>query len=382
MLTGKSILVTGGTGSFGRKFVATVLAQYPSIRRLVVYSRDEMKQSDMSQLFPSSDFPQVRFFIGDVRDRERLQRAMEDVDIVIHAAALKQVPAAEYNPFEVIKTNVLGAQNVIEAAIDRGVKKVVALSTDKAAAPINLYGATKLCADKLFVSANNFRGRHDIMFSIVRYGNVMGSRGSVIPLFLTKRRDGVLPITDPRMTRFNITLDDGVALVLYALAHMWGGEIFVPKIPSYRIVDLADAIGPNCRKVVMGMRPGEKLHEEMITSTDALNTVDFENYFVILPSVPLWDVGTFTQTFHGRRCPDDFHYSSGANTEWLTVDQIRDLIRRHIDPDFSIAATPRSRMTLRKSGEDIFIDHPAGAPTEITINEEAGSYEHTSILAL
>jgi len=241
MLTGKSVLITGGTGSFGRKMVETLMEKYPDVRRVVVYSRDELKQFEMAQTYPTSRYPQMRYFIGDVRDRDRLRRAMQRIDYVFHAAALKQVPAAEYNPFEAIKTNVLGAQNVIETALDEGVKKVVALSTDKAAAPINLYGATKLCSDKLFVSANNFKGSADIKFSVVRYGNVMGSRGSVIPLLIRQRDKGVVPITDTRMTRFNITLEEGVGLVLYALTHMWGGEIFVPKIPSYKIIDLAQA---------------------------------------------------------------------------------------------------------------------------------------------
>ena len=248
MLNARSILVTGGTGSFGKKFVATVLERYPEVERLVIYSRDELKQFEMSQKFPESRFPSLRYFIGDVRDKDRLVRALEGIDVVIHAAALKQVPAAEYNPFECIKTNVLGAQNVIEACLSSQVKKVVALSTDKAAAPINLYGATKLCSDKLFVAANNMKGHRDLKLSVVRYGNVMGSRGSVIPFFLDKCREGVLPITDERMTRFNITLEEGVDLVLYALQHMWGGEIFVPKIPSYRILDVAEAVDSGCRR--------------------------------------------------------------------------------------------------------------------------------------
>lgn len=336
MLKGKSILVTGGTGSFGKKFVETVLTKYPEIARIVVYSRDELKQFEMSQEFSESRYPQLRYFIGDVRDKDRLSRAMEGIDIVIHAAALKQVPAAEYNPFEAIKTNILGAQNVIEASIDKGVKQVVALSTDKAAAPINLYGATKLCSDKLFVAANNYKGKHDIKFSVVRYGNVMGSRGSVIPFFLKKRCDGVLPITDERMTRFNITLDEGVDLVLYALENMWGGEIFVPKIPSYNITDVAEAIVPRYKKEIVGIRPGEKLHEEMITETDALSTIEFDNYFVILPSMQLWDIEEFMRAFSGRRCDFGFKYNSGTNTDWLTVEKIRDLIKIHVDTNFNI----------------------------------------------
>ncbi len=340
MLSGKSILVTGGTGSFGKKFIQIVLSRFPEIKRLVVYSRDELKQFEMSQGLPESKFPQLRFFIGDVRDSSRLSRAMEGIDIVVHAAALKQVPACEYNPFEAVKTNVLGAQNVIEAAIDRGVRKVVALSTDKAAAPINLYGATKLCSDKLFVSANNFKGNRDIKFSVVRYGNVMGSRGSVIPYFLKKRHEKVIPITDPRMTRFNITLDEGVNLVLHAITHMWGGEIFVPKIPSYRITDLATAVAPDCRQVIVGIRPGEKLHEEMITETDALSTLEFDTYFVILPSVQLWSVSSYMEQLRGQKCPDGFRYSSATNTEWLTVEQIRSLVQSHIDPSFEVGVPP------------------------------------------
>jgi UDP-N-acetylglucosamine 4,6-dehydratase/5-epimerase len=302
----------------------------------VVYSRDELKQYEMSHCFPEKKFPQLRYFIGDVRDKDRLYRAMEGIDIVIHAAALKQVPVAEYNPFEAIKTNIIGAQNVIEAAIDRGVKLVVALSTDKAAAPINLYGATKLCSDKLFVAANNFKGKHDIKFSVVRYGNVMGSRGSVIPFFLNKRSEGVLPITDERMTRFNITLEHGVKMVLHALENMWGGEIFVPRIPSYKIIDVAKAIAPNCELQIIGARPGEKLHEEMITVTDALSTVEFKEYFVILPSIQLWDIDKFTSAFDGALCSDGFGYNSGTNTQWLSVQQIRDLIRLHVDSTFTI----------------------------------------------
>lgn len=340
MLNYRSILITGGTGSFGRKFVETILAKFPEIERLVIYSRDELKQYEMAQCMPKGSERKVRFFIGDVRDKERLSRAMEGIDVVIHAAALKQVPACEYNPFEAVKTNIIGAQNVIESAIDKGVKKVVALSTDKAAAPINLYGATKLCSDKLFVAANNYKGKHDIKFSVVRYGNVMGSRGSVIPFFLEKRQDGVLPITDEQMTRFNITLQDGVELVLYTLENMWGGEIFVPKIPSYRITDVADAIGPNCRKEIVGIRPGEKLHEEMITTTDAINTVEFEKYYVILPSIPLWKIDDFIAAFHGKRCSENFNYNSGNNSEWLSSEQIRKLIVEHVDPTFSAGNNP------------------------------------------
>lgn len=336
MLNGKSLLITGGTGSFGKAFIQMVLERYPDVARLVVYSRDELKQSEMAQVFSADKYPQMRYFIGDVRDRERLTRAMEGVDIVVHAAALKHVPVCEYNPFEAVKTNILGGQNVIDAAMEQGVSRVVALSTDKAAAPINLYGATKLASDKLFTAANNYRGHHDIRLSVVRYGNVMGSRGSVIPFFLSRRHEGVLPITDERMTRFNISLEAGVELVLFALANMWGGEIFVPKIPSYRISDVAEAIGPDCQKPVVGIRPGEKLHEEMITETDALRTVEFDDYFVILPSVPLWDEDEYAKVFRGQRVPEGFRYSSGENSEWLDVAEIRDLIRAHIDASFEV----------------------------------------------
>jgi UDP-N-acetylglucosamine 4,6-dehydratase/5-epimerase len=336
MLNYKSILVTGGTGSFGKKFVETILLNSPGIERIVVFSRDELKQFEMAQQFSTAQFKQIRYFIGDIRDKDRLARAMEGIDIVVHAAALKQVPTCEYNPFEAIKTNILGAQNVIEASIDRGVKQVVALSTDKAAAPINLYGATKLCSDKLFVAANNFKGKHDIRFSVVRYGNVMGSRGSVIPFFMAKRKEGVLPITDKRMTRFNITLEDGVNMVLHALKYMWGGEIFVPKIPSYKISDVAKAIAPDCKLKFIGIRPGEKLHEEMITKTDAISTVEFDKSFVILPSIQMWETKKFVSEFDGKLCTDGFCYNSGANRDWLSVEQIRELIRFHVDPTFSV----------------------------------------------
>jgi UDP-N-acetylglucosamine 4,6-dehydratase (inverting) len=336
MLNDASILVTGGTGSFGKAFVTRVLQQYPDVRRLVIYSRDELKQYEMAQLYPHERYPEVRFFIGDVRDGKRLLRAMEGIDVVVHAAALKHVPVCEYNPFEAVKTNVLGAQNVIEAAIDRGVKRVVALSTDKAAAPINLYGATKLTSDKMFTAANNFRGGRDIRFSVVRYGNVMGSRGSVIPFFLQERAKGVLPITDERMTRFNITLDEGVGLVLHALEHMWGGELFVPKIPSYRITDVAEAVCPGCERRVVGIRPGEKLHEEMITETDSLSSVELADKYVIMPTTPTWEVDDFVRMFSGRMCEPGFRYSSGENQEWLTVDQLRRLIREHVDPAFEV----------------------------------------------
>jgi UDP-N-acetylglucosamine 4,6-dehydratase (inverting) len=282
-LNDKRILITGGTGSLGKKLVEIILKKYPDVKRLVIFSRDELKQFEMEQEFPTSKYPCMRYFLGDIRDSDRLRRAFEGIDVVIHAAALKQVPAAEYNPFEFIKTNVLGAQNIIDACLDCGVKTVVALSTDKAAAPINLYGATKLCSDKLFVAANNIKGKHDVRFSVVRYGNVMGSRGSVIPFFLKKKKDGVLPITDPNMTRFNISLEEGVDMVLFAVEHAIGGEIFVPKIPSYRILDVAEAVAPGVKTEIVGIRPGEKMHEEMITSSDSFNTIDLDRYYAILP---------------------------------------------------------------------------------------------------
>ena len=329
-------MVTGGTGSFGRKFIDVVLKRYPDVKRLVIFSRDELKQYEMAQVYSPEKINALRYFIGDVRDAERMKRACEGVDIIIHAAALKQVPAAEYNPMECIKTNIMGAENVINAALDCGVKSVVALSTDKAAAPVNLYGATKLCSDKLFVAANNMRGGRDIQFSVVRYGNVMGSRGSVIPFFLEQRKNGVLPITSNDMTRFNITLDEGVEMVLHAIEHAWGGEIFVPKIPSYRITDVAQAIAPNCQQVLVGIRPGEKIHEEMITESDAFLTYDVGKYYVILPPTPpRWQVADFLTHFQAKEVAPLFTYNSNNNTDWLDVAQIRALITQHVDANFS-----------------------------------------------
>lgn len=321
-----SILITGGTGSFGKQFVKTVLTRFPDIRRLVVFSRDELKQFEMSQEFDLTQYPGLRFFIGDVRDERRLKRALEGIDTVVHAAALKQVPAGEYNPFEFIQTNVLGAQNLVNACLDANVKRVVALSTDKAAAPINLYGATKLCSDKLFTSANNIRGSRDIRFSVVRYGNVMGSRGSVIPFYLQQRKKGVLPITDPEMTRFNISLAEGVDLVLWALQHAHGGEIFVPKIPSYRITDVAQAIGPDCEHPIIGIRPGEKVHEEMITAADSFNTVDLGPYYAILPTAAKYTREHYCGLNGATPMPPGFAYNSGTNPDFLTVEQIRQLV--------------------------------------------------------
>lgn len=321
-LQDKSILITGGTGSFGKAFVRAVLKQSPLVKRLVIYSRDELKQFEMSQEFPESEYSGLRYFIGDIRDANRLKRAMEGIDVVVHAAAMKQVPTAEYNPFECIKTNVLGAQNVIEACLDSHVARVVALSTDKAAAPINLYGATKLCSDKLFVAANKIKGHRDIRFSVVRYGNVMGSRGSVIPFFQQRKKTGVLPITDDNMTRFNISLEEGVDMVLWALENAWGGEILVPKIPSYRVIDVAKAIGPECEYPVTGIRPGEKIHEEMITVSDSYNTVDLGRYYAILPVAGAYTLQEYCEKTDARPVKQGFSYNSGENEHFLTVEEI------------------------------------------------------------
>lgn len=337
MLNHKSVLITGGTGSFGKKFVETILNRYPEVKRIVIYSRDELKQFELKQKYPHDQYPQLRFFIGDVRDADRLKRACEDIDVIIHAAAIKQVDTAEYNPEECIKTNVHGAQNVINAALQTQVKHVVALSTDKACAPINLYGATKLCSDKLFVAANNISGKRDIRFSVVRYGNVMGSRGSVIPFFISKRETGVIPITHEDMTRFNISLQAGVDLVLFAIGNHLGGEIFVPKIPSYKIVTVAEAIAPNAKQVVVGIRPGEKLHEEMITVTDSMNTIDLGKYYAILPSVSFKHKRSdYLEHHHATPVPEGFHYSSDKNTEWETVESMREKIVKYCDPNFVV----------------------------------------------
>lgn len=335
MLNGKSILITGGTGSLGRALTEYIFRNYPNIKRLVIFSRDEQKQFQMSQDYPESKYPQIRFFIGDVRDKERVIRAFKGVDFVIHAAAMKHVPIAEYNPDECIKTNINGAQNVIDACFQTGVKRVVALSTDKACAPINLYGATKLTSDKLFVAANNIKGENPIIFSVVRYGNVMGSNGSVIPFFIKKKAEGVLPITDPNMTRFNISLDDGVAMVMHALEHAWGGEIFIPKIPSYKITDVANAIAPECKHKVVGIRPGEKVHEEMITPSDSFYTYDLGKYYTILPATHKWSIEDFKEKFNAQKVEEGFAYNSGNNQEWETVETLRSLIKEHVDPTFS-----------------------------------------------
>src|SRR3954471_533613 len=314
-LNGKSILITGGTGSLGKHLTKNLLERYPMIKRLVIFSRDEQKQFEMAQTYSTAKYPAIRYFIGDVRDGHRLEKAFKDVDYVIHTAAMKHVPIAEYNPMECVQTNVLGAENVINAALSSNVKDVVALSTDKAAAPINLYGATKLCSDKLFVAANNMVGSRNLKFSVVRYGNVIGSRGSVVPFFLEKRKDGVLPITHPDMTRFNISLEEGVDLVLYALEHAWGGEIFVPKIPSYRITDVATAIGPNCKLEIVGIRPGEKIHEEMITASDSFSTYDLGKYYAILPQMHSWNLDEFIKHFNAKKVLQGFKYNSGENSE-------------------------------------------------------------------
>lgn len=336
MLENKSILVTGGTGSFGKRFIKRILEENPNVGRVIIYSRDELKQFEMQQELSPKKYPNLRYFIGDVRDAARLKRACEGVDIIIHAAALKQVPAAEYNPMECINTNIMGAENVINAALDCGVKRVVALSTDKAAAPINLYGATKLCSDKLFIAANNMKGKRDLRFSVVRYGNVMGSRGSVIPFFLKLAKDGKeLPITDENMTRFNISLDEGVDMVLYALNNAWGGELFVPKIPSYRITDVANAISPNAKHPIVGIRPGEKLHEEMITESDSLNTIDCGRYYVIIPSHPNWNKDDYLKSFNAKFVKPGFKYNSGENEEWIGPEEIRKLIKANVDSSFN-----------------------------------------------
>jgi len=332
MLNGKTVLITGGTGSFGKRFTDVVLNRYKP-KKLIIFSRDELKQFEMHARWGEDKYPNIRYFIGDVRDRDRLYRAFDGVDVVVHAAALKQVPAAEYNPIEAVKTNVLGAANVIDAAIDRGVQKVVALSTDKAASPINLYGATKLCSDKLFVAANSYSGAHNTRFSVVRYGNVVGSRGSVVPFFLQRKKTGKLPITDPRMTRFWITLDQGVEFVLASLDRMTGGEIFVPKIPSMKLTDLARVIGPECEMEIIGKRPGEKVHELMVGEDDASNTVEHDRYFAILPTAKSWSAKQYIEKNGGAMCAEGFRYSSETNTEWLTVEQLENMIGSVADSD-------------------------------------------------
>lgn len=331
----KSILITGGTGSLGKALTKHILKNHPDIKRLVIFSRDEQKQFEMNQEFPIDKFKQIRYFIGDVRDQERLERAFSGIDYVIHAAAMKHVHIAEYNPDECIKTNVGGAENVIKAALKTNVEHVVALSTDKACAPINLYGATKLTSDKLFVAANNIKGKRNIKFSVVRYGNVMGSNGSVIPFFLKRKQiDGILPITVDSMTRFNISLQGGVDMVMHALETAWGGEIFVPKIPSYKILDVAEAIGPKCEKKIIGIRPGEKIHEEMISSSDSFFTYDLGKYYTIIPQTPNWRIEDFKKHFNASLVEPGFSYNSKENNEWESIESLRQLIKMHLDPTF------------------------------------------------
>ena len=330
MLANKSILITGGTGSFGNAFVRYLLDHHPEVGRIIIYSRDELKQFEMAQRFSESESAKLRFFLGDVRDLSRLTLALDDVDLVVHAAAQKQVPAAEYNPFECVKTNILGAQNIIDACLNSSVQRVVALSTDKAAAPINLYGATKLVSDKLFTAANNVVGKRNLRFSVVRYGNVMGSRGSVIPFFLQQKKSGVLPITDVGMTRFNISLADGVKMVMRALDEALGGEIFVPKIPSYRVVDVATAIAPDCKQEIIGIRPGEKLHEEMITAADSFSTLDAGDRYVIIPSIAQSPT-KYVEHYGGTYVEQGFAYDSGSNPDFLTIEDIRRLIETMAD---------------------------------------------------
>ena len=327
MLNNRSILITGGTGSFGKKFVEVILRRYPDVKRIVIYSRDELKQYELKQKYPHDKYPQLRFFIGDVRDGERLIRACQGIDVIIHAAAIKQVDTAEYNPEECIKTNVNGAQNVIDAALNMGIKKVVALSTDKAVNPVNLYGGTKLVSDKLFIAANAYCGDKDLNFSIVRYGNVAGSRGSVIPFFQQLIDEGAkeLPITDYRMTRFWISLTEGIELVIKALEEAKGGETFISKIPSFKVTDLAEAMAPGIKTIETGIRPGEKLHEVMVTAEDSMTTYEYDKHFIIYPQM-FWQESKRPNP-SGRKVADGFYYSSGNNTQWLTVEQIRELLK-------------------------------------------------------
>ncbi len=333
------LLLTGGTGSFGKYFLEKILNKFPSIERIVIYSRDELKQWELQQKYPPSQYPQIRFFIGDVRDKERLKRALEGIDIVIHAAALKQVSTAEYNPMEFVRTNVIGAENLIQASLDTSVKRVIALSTDKACAPVNLYGATKLCSDKLFIAANNIVGSRDVKYSVVRYGNVMGSRGSVIPLYLDLAKSGKLPITDISMTRFNITLQNCFDMVAWTINNCFGGEILVPKIPSYRILDLAEAIAPECSKEIIGVRPGEKIHEEMISTADSATTYELDNYYVILPNNDSI-IREYLQVFPNcKKVNSGFSYNSGENNVFLSVEEIRTLIKDNLNPSFMLNKT-------------------------------------------
>lgn len=335
-LTNKSLLITGGTGSLGKALTKYILHTWPNIKKIVIFSRDEQKHYQMGLEYPAHLYPQLRFFVGDVRDAERVKMAFKGINYVIHAAAMKHVPIAEYNPMECVKTNILGAENVINASLETGVERIVALSTDKAAAPTNLYGATKLASDKLFVAANNITGSDDKRFSVVRYGNVMGSNGSVIPFFLNQKNKNSLPVTDVEMTRFNISLQGGVNMVLHALEHAWGGEIYIPKIPSYKILDVVKAVAPNAKPEVIGIRPGEKIHEEMITPSDSFWTYDLGSYYVILPQMPKFNLEDYIQKHNAQKVPVGFTYNSGENTEWETVESLRTLIKEHVDPNFSV----------------------------------------------
>src|SRR6056297_496420 len=336
MLNNKSLLITGGTGSLGKALTEHIFKNYPKIKRLVIFSRDEQKQFQMAQVYPVDKYPAIRFFIGDIRDVDRINRALKGIDYVIHAAAMKHVPIAEYNPMECIRTNVLGAENLINACLETEVERVVALSTDKAAAPINLYGATKLTSDKLFIAANNIRGWNPIKFSVVRYGNVMGSNGSVIPLFLELKKNGVLPITDPEMTRFNISLQAGVDIVMHALQNGLGGELFVPKISSYRLMDVAEAICPDCEKKIVGVRPGEKIHEEMISASDSFNTYDLGKYFALLPQNLPARVNELIEMYDAKKVEPGFRYDSNTNNEFESIESLRKLIKEHVDPTFEV----------------------------------------------
>tara|TARA_Y100001968_G_scaffold171440_1_gene156817 strand:- start:4802 stop:5812 length:1011 start_codon:yes stop_codon:yes gene_type:complete len=327
------IFISGGTGSFGKAFIEKVLKKHPDIARIVIYSRDELKQWELQEKYPENTYPQLRFFLGDIRDFDRLKLALEDIDTVIHAAALKQVPAAEYNPMEFIKTNIIGAENLIRASLESKVKKIVALSTDKAAAPINLYGATKLCSDKLFIAANNIKGSRDLKISVVRYGNVMGSRGSVIPYFIKKSKSGILPITDKKMTRFNITLNQGIDMVLEALSNAEGGEIFVPKIPSYRVTDVAKAICPECSMPITGIRPGEKIYEEMITQADSYTTYDLGKYYIIFPNNEELINKYQSKKIQMKKVKNNFSYNSADNKEFLSIEDIKLLIQENINQE-------------------------------------------------
>ena len=336
MINNSSFLITGGTGSFGQEFLKYLLEIKKIKKRIIIFSRDELKQFEMKKRFNPSQYPNLRYFIGDIRDKNRLDRALSGIDIIVHAAALKQVDVGEYNPTEFISTNIMGAQNIIEASISNKIKKIIALSTDKAAAPINLYGATKLTSDKLFIAANNIKGKRDIKFSVVRYGNVMGSNGSVMPFFMKIRETGTIPITHKDMTRFNISLEDGCEMVFDALDIMWGGELFVPKIPSYKILDVAKAIAPDCKHKIVGIRPGEKLHEEMITISDAMNTYDIGKYYTILPTQPIFDIHKFISNFEAKKVNEGFSYNSGSNSNWETIASLRKLIKIHVDRNFRL----------------------------------------------